>query len=132
MVIKNEFGIFEVDISKTKQYYKRKHPCECDLCVFFREKIGEAEPKLVEFLEGFGVNAAEPDEINISFEDGEMYSYRGVNYTVCGRIKAVAPNVLLAGSNIELCFENGFCCPNSQEGEYFTICTESTITIPKQ
>ncbi len=130
-VIKNAFGVFETDIEKTKEYYQNRSLCECEFCKAFYMQIKKAEPRLAEFLEEFGVDASKPDEISLPYEENGKIFYNMIDYTVCGRIKEVAAAVLLEGSDINLCFTNGHCSSNAQEGEYFTISIDSTIVVQK-
>ena len=127
---KDEY-IFEVDLEKTAEYY-RAHPlCVCDYCQNFYAQAGGMFPKLESFLSDFGVDISKPDEM-MGFELGNTIQYISVDYTVCGKVIHMGQHEIDIPDNqfFSLVITDGFCSPNSQTEEYFTISVKNISELP--
>lgn len=118
---KDEY-VFEVDVEKTKEYYNIHSLCDCAYCRNYYAQAKEKLPQLDAFLNEFGVDIARPDEI-ASVEMETDIDYLNVDYTVCGKVKAMGEYEIDIYDNLFLSIvvSDGFASPNEQTGEYFTI-----------
>ena len=85
ITIQKDGYVFEVDIEKTKEYYKTHFLCECDYCKNLHTQIKGKFPKLESFLAEFGVDISKPDE-TMPVEAEDFVDYINVDYTVCGKV----------------------------------------------
>ena len=130
-VIKKEEYVFEVDIEKTKNYYKTHSLCECDCCENFYAQINGKFPILESFLAEFGVDISKPDELS-SIELENEIQYITIDYTVCGKMKNIGQCEIEIQDNeiFTLVFSDGFVSPNEQTGDYFSISVYNIIELP--
>ncbi len=121
--------VFSVDVEKTKEYYNTHLLCECVYCRNYYAQIKEQRPELTAFLSEFGVDAAKPDE-TWSVDLSDHVDYIGVDYTVCGKVEVMGDGGIYAYGNRHLSVRitEGFCSPNEQTGDYFTISADN-ITL---
>lgn len=122
ITIQKDGYVFEVDIEKTKEYYKTHILCECDYCNNLHTQIKGKFPKLESFLAEFGVDISKPDE-TMPVEAEDFVDYINVDYTICGKVITrgqckidIHDNLLLS-----IFITDGFASPNQQTGDYFTI-----------
>lgn len=122
--------IFEVDLEKTKEYYKTHSLCDCAYCRNYYAQAQSKFPELNDFLNKFGVNISKPDEIS-SVETDHEIDYLSVDYTVCGCVKSADKDGIdiLNSPHLHITVINGFVSPNEQTGEYFTI-SVAQIKLP--
>ncbi|MBR4868628.1 MAG: hypothetical protein IKU10_05675 [Clostridia bacterium] len=127
---KDEY-VFEVDIEKTKEYYKTHSLCECDCCENFYTQIKGKFPKLESFLADFGVDITKPDEC-MSVELDNTIQYIGVDYTVCGKVATMGQYEIDIYDNLffNLVITDGFSSPNEQTDDYFTISIANVFELP--
>ncbi|MBE6678798.1 MAG: hypothetical protein E7597_08405 [Ruminococcaceae bacterium] len=114
---------FDVDVEETKQYYESITLCNCVGCSNFYLQVKTAYPSVAEFLNKFGVNIEKPDEIFWTDIENGVILYNTIDYTVSGSFRD-AGDVVLAHFNdgkVKVYITSGFVCPNSQQGEYFTL-----------
>ena len=112
----------DVDVEKTREYYRSLSLCDCLTCRNFYAQAKNALPELKEYLGRFGVAIDRPDEI-VCGDTGEKTEYLCVSYTVCGKI--------IEGDECELCVQSGGLelevtisgsyIPNEQHDDYFVV-----------
>lgn len=121
---------FSIDIEETRKYYNTHSVCDCPCCRNFYAQVGKTLPKLKDFLEGFGVDVAKPDEIS-SIESDNCIDYLSVDYTVCGKILNLSEYELDIYDNLFLSVivSDGFISPNEQSEPYFTL-SVTQIKLP--
>lgn len=126
---KDEY-VFSVEVEKTQEYYKTHSVCDCVCCRNYCVQIKNKFPKLNAFLSEFGVDISKPDEI-MSVEMENYIDYIHVDYTVCGKVKAMGEYEIDIYDDLFLSvvITNGFASLNEQNGEYFTI-SVMQITLP--
>ncbi len=122
VTIRKDEYVFEVDIEKTKEYYKTHSLCECDYCKNLHTQIKGKFPKLESFLAEFGVDIAKPDETMPSEMDNSI-NYISVDYTVCGKVITMGKYEIDIHDNLffNIVITDGFASPNQQTGDYFSI-----------
>ncbi len=131
IIIQKDEYVFEVDIEKTKDYYRTRLLCECDCCENYYEQIKGKFPKLESFMMDFGVDISKPDEI-MSVELENTIEYLSVDYTVCGKVATMGEYEIGIQDKqfLSLVITDGFASPNEQTGEYFTISINNSIELP--
>ena len=82
-IIEKEDYIFDVDIEKTKEYYRTRTLCDCNECQNYYRQAENTFPKIKEFLFDFGIDIARPDEICSIYHKGQV-EYYVVAYTAVG------------------------------------------------
>ncbi len=114
--------VFEVDVEKTKDYYKSHSLCECEYCQTFYSQIDGKFPKLEQFLSEFGVDVKKPDE-TFPLEEETVVDYIQVDYTVCGKVTTMGKYEIdiYDGLFLSISVTDGFVSPNEQKGDYFTF-----------
>lgn len=119
--------VLSVDVEKTREYYSTHTLCECVCCRNYFAQISEKCPELTAFLSEFGVDAARPDE-TFFVDSPDRVDYLCVDYTVCGKVEKMGDGAIGTGGGLTVHIVDGFCCPNEQTGDYFTISTDK-ITL---
>ncbi|MBE6718114.1 MAG: hypothetical protein E7574_02510 [Ruminococcaceae bacterium] len=122
ITVKKEEYLFQVDLDKTIDYYKKHSLCECVYCENYYVQIRGKFPKLEAFLSDFGVDISRPDEIS-SFESDNEIDYINVDYTVCGKVVNMGTYKIDIDDNLflSIVITDGFATPNDQTSDYFTI-----------
>ena len=134
-------GVFSFDKKKTEEYYKnRTELCDCENCKYFYSHIKGLFPKLDEFLSDFGIDIERPDEV-WAVETADKFLVIEAGYTVCGNIIGNVPSdfkknllsdfLIDDKQKIKIVYAHGFCFPNSQQGDYFSISVRD-FSIPYQ
>ena len=122
VIFSNRGCTIDVDVEKTREYYRSISLCDCLTCRNFYAQAQNALPELKEFLGRFGVAIDRPDEI-VCGDTGEKTEYLCVAYTVCGKI--------IEGDGCELCVQSGGLelevtisgsyVPDEQHDDYFVV-----------
>lgn len=130
-IIQKSDYVFEVDIERTKDYYKTHSLCKCECCENFYVQIKGKFPKLESFLSDFGVDISKPDEC-MSVELDNEIQYIGIDYTVCGKVVTMGQYEIDIQDDFlfRLVITEGFASPNEQTGEYFTISVNNVFELP--
>ncbi len=121
-IIQKDEYVFEVDVEKTKNYYKAHSLCNCDYCKNYYAQIKGKFPKLEAFLSEFGIDIEKPDEI-MSVESDDKIDYINIDYTVNGKITAMGQYEIDIQDELflSLVITDGYASPNEQTSDYFTI-----------
>lgn len=131
MILKLEGKKFDLDIEKTKEYYKTHSLCDCVGCRNFYIQAKKKYPLLNNLLEKFGVDISKPDEIAWGdVNDGEL-DYMVVHYTVNGKILETDEyEIDISDSTfLSIVVENGY-VPNNQETEDYFVISVYGIFLP--
>lgn len=131
MELKKYGGVFSFDKEKTVEYYKNindeNHLCQCANCKYYYAHIKGMFPKLEALLSDFGVDVEKPDHIwSADLNEKNVVMILEAGYTVCGNIVGELPKDIDIddGQKFIVGFGKGFCFPNSQAGDYFSISVE--------
>lgn len=124
-IIKCDNFEFEVDYKKNLNYYSSNKLCDCIPDENFYNLIEIIYPKLVEFLAGFGVNAARPDEVSwVEQDTDEQTVFYEAMYSVNGVVKkgelSVYGKAKVSVDGLDVYF-NKCDFPNGQNGKCFGI-----------
>ncbi len=131
MMLELEGKKFDLDIEKTKEYYKTLSLCDCVGCRNFYIQAKEKYPLLNNFLKKFGVDISKPDEISWGdVTDGEL-DYIVVYYTVNGKILETDKYEIDISDTtfLSVVVENGY-VPNNQETEDYFVISVYGILLP--
>jgi len=87
-ICKGDFR-YQVDLEKTKEYYKTVIDCECGCCQNYIRSIRGMFPEIEAFLAEFGIeDIAKPDDIWGGYDkDDEEIDYIYVNYSIVGKME---------------------------------------------
>lgn len=122
-VIKKEDHTFNVDIEKTKQYYKQNTLCSCSDCQNFYRQSKVKFPNLEKFLLDFGIDIARPDEIS-SIQSSNEIDYLFVGYTAIGNMIEFGKRAFDIRDNdqlLNIVIDSNTSFPNEQQDPYFSI-----------
>lgn len=110
------------DTEKTRRYYQTHFLCDCGHCRNYYPQVRGRYPKLAKFLKELGADIARPDEIMTGLCADGIVHYDAC-YTVCSTAKAEPGTLGMREGDVhlELTVQDGFFCPNEQEGDYFSI-----------
>jgi len=111
-----------IDIDRTRDYYRTHSLCDCSCCRNLYAQIKERLPLLDKLLSEFGIDSARPDEVG-STEENDGIDYLFVSYTVCGKIESHGKYTLkLTDGDMPLEIVVGdYFVPNEQKGDYFVV-----------
>lgn len=115
---------FEVDIDKTRAYYREHSLCDCPACRNFYIQVKSHMPKVAEFMEQFGADISRPDEIGWADLDEEgNLDYIFAAYTANGKIKQYGKYEIDIHDNltIQIVINENYIPNNQADSDYFTI-----------
>lgn len=116
---------FEVDFEQNLNYYSSNKLCDCIPDKNYYNLIGIIYPKIVEFLDRFGVNAARPDEVSwVEQDTAEQTVFYEAMYSVRGKVTkgdiSEYGNANIKVDDLDVYF-NKCDFPNEQNGKCFGI-----------
>ncbi len=131
MILELEGNKFDLNIEKTKEYYKTHSLCDCVGCRNFHIQAKEKYPLLNNFFEKFGVDISKPDEIAwADIIDGNL-DYITVWYTVNGKILELSGYEIDINDStfVNVVLDTNY-VPNSQETEDYFVISVYGIWLP--
>ena len=122
MIIQKQDCKMDIDIEKTKEYYKTHSLCDCPSCRNYYAQVKERFHLLDEFLLELGVSIDRPDEMGCVEADNEI-QYIFASYTVCGKILELDKyEIDLNDGGLFLNIVIGdYFIPNEQKNDYFVV-----------
>ena len=130
MIVQKQDCKMEIDLDKTKDYYKTHSLCECPCCRNYYAQIKQKFPLLDKLLSDFGVSIECPDELgSVELQDEIQYIF--ASYTVCGKILELDKyeiDINDGGLFLNVVIGDDY-IPNEQKTDYFVV-TVYNICLP--
>ncbi len=123
VILELEGNKFDLDIEKTREYYRTHSLCDCVGCRNFYIQAKEKYPLLNNLLEKFGVDISKPDEIAWGdIIDGEL-DYIIVHYTINGKILEFSGYEIDINDStfVNVVLDTNYVPNNQETKDYFVI-----------
>ena len=128
MIIQKQDCKMDIDVEKTKEYYKTHSLCDCPSCRNYYAQVKDRFPLLDKFLLELGVSIDRPDEMGCVELQNEI-QYLFASYTVCGKILELDKyKIDLNDGGLFLNIVIGdYFVPNEQKTDYFVVAVYNIV-----
>ena len=128
MIIQKQDCKMDIDVEKTKEYYKTHSLCDCPSCRNYYAQVKDRFPLLDKFLLELGVSIDRPDEMGCVELQNEI-QYLFASYTVCGKILELDKHKIdLNDGGLFLNIVIGdYFVPNEQKTDYFVVAVYNIV-----